>query len=114
MKPDGAPALDSIEITVHIRLEDGKMVKATIRIEVTDPGPTLVDDEVTTGANVPVDIKPLENDSDPLDRRLRIVRIEQPAQGSAILVDETTIRYTPPLNYVGPAEMVYEAEPADA
>jgi gliding motility-associated-like protein len=69
--------------------------------------PVLQDDVVSVPFGEPVEVQPLGNDMIPPGTS--VVLNQNPGKGTAVVVNPSTIQYTPPANFVGIAELIYTA-----
>lgn len=84
----------------------GGSATATVTITVADQPPVARDDTATVARGATVTVSPLANDTDPEGGILRLVSIDQPAQGTAV-IDGNTVRYTAPIGFTGPVSFAY-------
>jgi hypothetical protein len=99
-------------VTFYYRINDGHGETDTARVRVTvnsvnDP-PEAQNDSATTEEDTAVTIAVLDNDSDPDGDDLEVDRIANaPDHGTAVIVSNTRIRYTPDENYFGGDSFTY-------
>ncbi|HEX9260883.1 MAG TPA: Ig-like domain-containing protein, partial [Acidimicrobiales bacterium] len=87
---------------------DGHGGTATATVSVTiqaNRPPQALDDVAFTTIGVRVDVPVLANDADP-DGDLMVVAVEAPSVGTAT-TDGTTVTFTPPAGFWGPATVLY-------
>jgi hypothetical protein len=65
------------------------------------------DDTATTDEDTPVDINVLTNDTEPDGDTLTVTAVSDPANGSAAINPDKTVKYTPDLNYNGSDSFTY-------
>jgi hypothetical protein len=65
------------------------------------------DDTATTDEDTPVDIDVLFNDSEPDGDTLTVTAVSDPANGTAAINPDKTVKYTPDLNYFGSDSFTY-------
>ena len=82
---------------------------ATVFVSVTsvNDAPVARDNAATTAFNAPVEIQVLTNDSDADEDDLFVTEVGEPSHGTAVDLDDGTIRYTPNTNYTGPDSFGY-------
>ena len=101
------------QVTVTAEDLAGNTCQDVFQVTVTpvpDP-PIAVDDYVIVAVNNAIDIKPLNNDSDPDGGEIHVYAIGIPLHGQAtILADQVTIRYTPDTNFSGSDSLFYIIE----
>ena len=68
---------------------------------VTVSPPVAVDDTAVTGADTPVRIDVLANDSDPDNDALTVAQVTNPANGTARIADDGRIVFTPDAGFTG-------------
>ena len=98
---DGFAGIDSFPYTVIDA--DGNLAAASIKVTVAGPNrpPTPHDDAVRVAAGGSVVIKPLANDADPNDDKVKITKIGKPRHGTAVLSADGTVTYAPNQGYAG-------------
>jgi len=64
-------------------------------------GPAAEDDFATTDEGVPIDIPVLDNDIDDDGDILTVTHVDEPANGSAEINPDGTVKYTPNPGFVG-------------
>ena len=69
--------------------------------------PIAVDDAAQTNEDISVNINVLANDSDPDNDPLSITSFTQPLNGNAVQVGDSSITYTPALNFFGQDSLTY-------
>ncbi|MCB0270960.1 MAG: tandem-95 repeat protein, partial [Calditrichaeota bacterium] len=69
--------------------------------------PIANNDNISTDEDKPVEISPLINDSDPNNDPLAIYTFEQPPLGNITLVNDSTLNYTPSVNFFGTDSFKY-------
>ena len=67
---------------------------------------TVIDDNITTDEDTPINFDAVSNDIDP-DDKSPVQSITQPSHGSAVLESDGTITYTPSANYNGTDSFTY-------
>ncbi|PQO34778.1 tandem-95 repeat protein [Bremerella cremea] len=82
---------------------------ATVSITVTQVNdePVAVDDETSTAEDTPIVIDVLSNDNDVDGDSLTITSVSSPASGSVLINVDSTITYTPNLNFHGSDSFTY-------
>ena len=106
----GFVGTDSFTYTIS----DGRGGTDTARVTVTvvtqlNQPPVAGDDRVTTSVGTPVTIAVLQNDSDPDNDPLQVVRIvNAPLHGTAEVRTDGTIRYSPDPGFLGVDSFTYE------
>lgn len=105
---------DTIYYTTCNDCEEPKCDNAFIIIDVlseigTNLPPVAADDIVTTPLNTLIDIDILANDSDPDNNiaQMTITIVDQPANGTVIIVDGSSVQYTPNADFSGTDEFTY-------
>src|SRR4051812_17577130 len=73
---------------------------------VNDP-PVATNDTVSTTRDTPLTIDVLANDTDPDGDSVTTVAVAQPTSGTASILPDGSIRYTPPSGYSGPDSFDY-------
>lgn len=100
----GFAGADQFTYTVRDRNGTQAQGTVTVTIEPSDPtvnvAPVAQDDEVATNINQPIIINVLANDTDADGDNLALTSIQQPANGTAVIVDGQ-IRYTPNQGFSG-------------
>jgi hypothetical protein len=93
----------------NIRVADasGQFVVKNFNIQVSNAGPTAVDDNAQTEDGGPVTIAVLANDTDPDGHLLDVIGITQPANGTAVLNGDDTITYTRNGTFLGEDTFTY-------
>ncbi len=74
--------------------------EVTVTIGSNNDNPTPMDDDATTVAGDAVSVDVLKNDTDPDDDTLTLNQVEDPAHGTATIVDDEVV-YTPDPDFVG-------------
>lgn len=88
---------------------NGLTASATVDVlvvNVLDP-PTAEDDAATTPEDTPVDIDVLDNDTDPMNAALHVVQVFPPSHGTAQVLANGRVRYTPEPNWTGTDTFAY-------
>lgn len=87
----------------------GRTSAGLVSVTVTQQRPTAVDDSAATSIGQPVNIKVLDNDSDPQKDPLTVSAIKTlPANGTVTIAsDGKSITYTPAANFSGSDRFVY-------
>ena len=98
---DGFAGVDSFPYTVVDA--DGNLAAASVQVTVAGPNraPAPHDDAVKVSAGGSVVIKPLANDQDPNDDKIKITKIGKPRHGTAVLNADGTVTYAPSQGYAG-------------
>lgn len=103
----------SISFPYRIADIGGLEAGATITIEIIGSGrntaPELADDEIETLVGASVDVPVLANDVDPEGDPLSIVQVSDPANGTAAIGADGSVRYEPAPDFVGTDEFTYRA-----
>lgn len=82
----------------------------TITVQPAAPGtPQAVDDVATTEPNVAVTVDVLANDTDPEGDPLTVASVTPPVNGTATLNADSSVTYTPALNFIGTDSFTYDA-----
>lgn len=85
------------------------ILTATTTISITNDPPIAEDDTATTAEDTPVVIDVLSNDSDPENVPLTVSGVGVPVSGTAVISGNTTVVYTPTLNFAGQDVFTYTA-----
>ncbi|MEU4239208.1 Ig-like domain-containing protein [Actinoplanes sp. NPDC026619] len=95
--------------TFGYRISDGHggLGGSTITVTISGGAPIAVADEGTTAYRKPVTLRVLANDLDPAGT-LKVDSVTQPAKGTASHT-ESSVTYTPPDGFGGPATFAYSA-----
>ncbi|MFS0701690.1 Ig-like domain-containing protein [Cellulomonas sp. 179-A 4D5 NHS] len=90
-------------VTIDYTVSDGNggTDTGTVTVTVDDAAPVAGDDTVSTPAGTAVDVDVLGNDSDLNGDTLTVSLITQPANGTAVLLLNGQIRYTPNAGFAG-------------
>ncbi|MEP6340822.1 Ig-like domain-containing protein, partial [Parasphingorhabdus sp.] len=106
---NSASQTDGGVYTATITVSDGNGGTATetITFNVTNPGPTAVDDGASTDEDTAVTISPLANDSDPDGDDLTITAASA-VNGSVVINPDGTVTYTPNSGFNGTDTITYE------
>ncbi|MEV4345599.1 Ig-like domain-containing protein [Actinoplanes sp. NPDC049596] len=80
---------------------------ATATLRQNSP-PVAVPDTATTAHATPVTVAVRDNDTDPEDTNLTVAIISQPAHGSAVVLADSRIRYTPVNGWAGADAFPYQ------
>ncbi|WP_167853580.1 tandem-95 repeat protein [Roseovarius aestuariivivens] len=80
---------------------------ALVNVGPINDAPNAVDDAETTPQGTPVTILPLANDSDPDGDPLRIINATVPASQGTLVFTDTTVEFTPKVDFVGDATIDY-------
>src|SRR5439155_5986 len=78
----------------------------TVTVSPANDPPVAVDDNASTGEDVPVTISPLDNDSD-VDGDSLTISIVTATNGTAVIVGGTNVLFTPATNFNGTATIGY-------
>jgi uncharacterized repeat protein (TIGR01451 family) len=94
--------------TVRYRVADGHggTAEAVLSVSV-DGAPIAGDDAVPTPGDRPVDVDVLLDDSDPDGDPLTVTALTQPAHGTAVLLADGRVRYTPDTGSEGADSFTY-------
>jgi hypothetical protein len=92
-----------VQVTVQYTIEDvdGANATATLTIDVSNNKPVAEDDSVSVMWNHAVTIDVLNNDHDENGDDLHLSSFTQPLNGSVVIVNGTSFKYTPSTNFVG-------------
>lgn len=107
--------------TYRVTASNGRTDTATVTVTVVaapDPDPVAVNDQATTEANTPVDIDVVANDYDPDGLSVFLASspnpiVSQPANGSAVRINDDEIRYTPDGGFTGTDTFTYRVTASD-
>lgn len=72
--------------------------------------PTAVDDTARVGGNLSAVLAVLDNDHEPVGDALTVTVVEGPANGTATVLADGTIRYTPGLDFAGADSFGYRID----
>ena len=97
----------SFNYTISDGLGGTAQAEVTVQVRESNQSPTAVNDTVYLSLNTISDINVLANDSDPEGDALTVVDISVPSNGTAELLPNQTIRYTPPTGFSGIATFTY-------
>jgi VCBS repeat-containing protein len=88
---------------------------ATVTVTVTPTGdpPNAVNDTATTAEDTPVDIAVLDNDSDPDGDTITLISVTNGSRGTVAINPDSTVRYTPNLNFNGTDTFTYTVSDGD-
>jgi VCBS repeat-containing protein len=106
----GGPNGDGIYlITVTADDGNGGITQQTFSLTVTNPGPTAVNDDVTTGEDTPINIDVRANDIDPDGDALVFDPASPPSAGNGTVSinPDGTLRYVPNLDFNGTDTILY-------
>ncbi len=107
-KPNFQGGTDTFTYTIS----DGQGGTATASVTVTvntrqNTAPAAAADAATTPEDQSVTIAVLANDSDPDSDTLRVETVTEPAHGTAVIQNATTVLYSPAANYFGKDSFSY-------
>jgi VCBS repeat-containing protein len=85
------------------------ILTATTTISITNDPPIAEDDTATTAEDTPVVIDVLSNDSDPESVPLFVSAVGVPISGTAVISGNTTVVYSPTLDFTGQDVFTYTA-----
>ena len=91
----------------------GGSVTATVSVNVDAAAPTATADAATTMPDVPVVIDVLANDTDPDGQPLTVSAILAQSNGTATILPDGTVEFTPAPGFIGQATFTYEITDAD-
>ncbi len=106
---DGYVGSDSFTFAVADGQIGAEPTHATVTISVTNTGPLLSPDFVTTNQGVPVNINVLANDSDPDGDPLTLGLFTYDGAGMLVLNEDGTFTYIPADGFFGQDGFVYSA-----
>ncbi len=96
-----------------VRAYDGRggrdSASAVVVITPVNEQPEAVDDDAETSEDRPVQIQPLDNDSDPDGDALHVESVSEAAHGTVEIVAGTTVLYSPDENWHGDDRFTYVA-----
>lgn len=87
--------------TFKYRVKSVSGSEAEASIFVLTSAPLPANDKAYTLVNTPVEIRPLDNDSDPCGFPLRLISFNHPSFGTAQKIDDKTLLYTPVQDFKG-------------
>jgi VCBS repeat-containing protein len=92
-----------------VRISDGNggSATSTVTVMVNNRPPVALDDSATTSAGTPVNIAVLANDSDPDSHSLTVASVSAPASGTAAIMADGQITYTPPASDFAGSSFTY-------
>jgi len=99
--------LDAFSYTVIDGNGGSKPARVVVTVEADNSWPDTVNDNVTTQEDVPVTIRPLENDSDQDKDVLKIEEVGNGQHGKAVLAADNSVTYTPNPNFFGSDSFSY-------
>ncbi|MBN1978929.1 MAG: tandem-95 repeat protein [Anaerolineae bacterium] len=85
------------------------ILTATTTISITNDPPIAEDDTASTVEDTPVTIDVLSNDSDPENFPLIVSAVGMPISGTAVISGNTSVVYTPTLDFTGQDVFTYTA-----
>jgi len=97
---DPIPSLSGITVT-------GGRLNAYNALDAVNDAPIANDDTDTTSEDTLVTTTVLSNDSDPDGDALEVTAVTDPANGSAVINGDSTVKYTPDANFNGADSYVY-------
>ena len=72
--------------------------------------PHAVADQAVTNRGTPIDIRVLDNDTDPRDRVIHVVNVTSSLRGTALVNPDNTIRYVPNADTIGEDAFTYKIQ----
>ncbi|WP_207680126.1 Ig-like domain-containing protein [Desulfonema magnum] len=87
--------------------DEGILVSWGLEIRFESPEPVANEDTAVTSWDEPVFINVLENDNDPDNDPLRLIRVAAPLYGTAEIYDNETVIYTPEPEFIGEDQFIY-------
>jgi len=106
---DGYVGSDSFTFSVADGQIGAEPTQATVTINVTNTGPTLLPDFATTDQGVPVTVNVLANDFDPDGDLLSLGLYTYDGAGMLVLNEDGTFTYTPAEGFFGEDSFIYSA-----
>jgi len=86
---------------------DDLSIASTLVVSACDHPPIAKDDSANTTKNTPVVINVLANDRDPDGDPMTVTAVTTPAHGTATILSDNTIRYTPATGFTGTDGFLY-------
>jgi large repetitive protein len=86
----------------------------TVTVEAENQAPVAMTDTVTTAAETSVVVDVLANDTDPEGEALTVTQVSSPTHGTATILADQTIEYTPPPDFNGADQFTYTVSDGEA
>jgi subtilisin family serine protease len=109
--PDpGYQGSDGFDYTISDGAGGTDIGQVTVSVVPVNHPPVAVDDSLSTAEDTSASLDPLANDTDPDGGSLVLTEVTQPAHGSATLLPDGSVSYTPAANYHGPDAFGYTVD----